>query len=274
MRRDLRVSQQNRRHAFPMSKRPGTNHRAHASRARRQRVALITERSDCGSHTTELGTPMPTMLVVVASEREGLGLIEDLGLKQDRSFRVAAGKHEQKLGLYRGVQCDLLITGVLEHHMVAATSLYLCQQRANRVVNFGAFGTYGTLFGERNAPRIGDVVSVSTSLRFDVDDNLHWVPARTLEEFDIGLESVVCATGSRYSRPSDYVTDCFPKTAHVEDMELYALAVLCETFGVPLHSIKYVTNEVGHDGREQFRKNVVSARDAGYRALISALDTI
>lgn len=217
---------------------------------------------------------MPATLVVVASEREGLGLIEDLGLKQDRSFRVAAGSYEKKLGLYRGALCDLLITGVLEHHMVAATAFYLCQQSVNRVFNFGACGTYGTRFGTRVSPKIGDVVSVSMSQRFDVDDNLHWVPARTLEEVDTGLQSVVCATGSRYSRPSDYETDYFPKTAHVEDMELYALGVLCETFSVPLHSLKYVTNEVGPVGREQFRRNVLSARAAGYKALISVLDAI
>lgn len=215
---------------------------------------------------------MPTTLVVVASEREGLGLIQAFDLHRDPSFKVAAGSHEQRLGLYRGLRCDLLISGVLEHHMVAATALYLRCYSADRIVNFGACGTYGTQFGAQNPPQVGDVVGVSTSLRFDVDDNQHWVPPRKIETCDIDLRHVICATGSRYSKLSDYEADGFPKEAQVEDMELYALAVLSEALEVPLYSIKYVTNKVGPSGKEQYRRNVVAAREDGYTKVDTLLD--
>ncbi len=216
-------------------------------------------------------TSLADTLIVVASEREGLGLVDEFGLKRAVDFKVQAGDHERGLGLYRGKTCDVLISGVLEHHMVAATALCLHRYEPRRVVNFGACGTYGNRFGLETAPKIESVVTISTSYRFDVDDNLHWIPPRTLPVVDLGLATANCVTGSRYSRVSDYDSIHFPKDGHVEDMELYGLAVLMETFSVPLHSIKYVTNDVGPSGREQFRKHVVPARRFGYEALENVL---
>lgn len=210
---------------------------------------------------------MSDCLIVVASEREGLGLVDELGLQRSENFKVQAGQHEAGLGLYRGNGCDLLISGVLEHHMVAATALCIHKLNPGSVVNFGACGTYGSRFGAKAAPKIEEVVCIATSLRFDVGDNLHWVPPRNLSVVDLGLPFANCVTGSRYSQPSDYESAYFPRTGHVEDMELYGLAVLMETFSIPLLSIKYVTNDVGPSGRDQFREHVLSARNSGHEAL-------
>ena len=214
---------------------------------------------------------MADTLIVIASEREGLGLVDEFGLQRAEDFEIQAGDHERGLGLYHGRSFDVLISGVLEHHMVAATALCLHRYKPKRVVNFGACGTYGNRFGVETAPKIESVVSVSTSYRFDVDDNLHWVPPRTLPVVNLSLATANCVTGSRYSRASDYESIHFPKDGQVEDMELYGLAVLMETFAVPLYSIKYVTNDVGPHGREQFREHVVSARRFGHEALENAL---
>lgn len=140
------------------------------------------------------------------------------------------------------------------------------------VINFGAAGSYGT----EHAPAVGEVVLVDTVGRFDVDDNVHWVPPRRLATvdlaLDLGLPTVTCITGSRYSTPRDRASEHFPD-GHVEDMELYALAVLLETLGIPLLSLKYVTNLVDGGGREQFRDNVEANRDRAYRALEGLLQT-
>ncbi len=210
---------------------------------------------------------MPETLVVVASEREGSGLVEAHGLRRVEDFRLKAGSHEAGLGLYRGEFCSVLITGVLEHHMVAATALALQAIDVDHVVNFGACGTYGNRFGATSAPAIGDTVGVSLSYRFDVDDNGHWAPPRRLDVADASLPAVACVSGSRYSRDHDYETGFFPMDGNVEDMELYGLSVLMQTLDRPLYSVKYVVNEVGPSGREQFRANVVSVRASAERAL-------
>ena len=210
---------------------------------------------------------MAKPLIVVASEREGLGLVETGRFKKSDKFHLSAGTHEARLGMYCGDNHNVLISGVMEHHMSAATALACSMEKPSYVLNFGACGTYGDRFGATLAPAIGDVVIVSQSLKFDVDDNLHWVPARVLEVAHIGLPTAICVTGSRYSRPSDYRSDFFPKAGHIEDMELYGLAVLLEHLKVALYSIKYVTNVVGAAGREQFRRNVLQAREKGVVAI-------
>jgi nucleoside phosphorylase len=210
---------------------------------------------------------MPKPLIVVASEREGLGLVENGHFNKSNEFHVRAGTHEAGLGLYCGRDHDVLISGVMEHHMTAATALACSVEKPSYVVNFGACGTYGDRFGSKSAPAAGDVVMVSQCLRFDVGDNLHWVPPREIETAEIGLPTATCVTGSRYSRPSDYKSEFFPRAGHVEDMEIYGLAVLLETLEVPLYGIKFVTNEVGPMGREQFRRNVLQARAKGCIAL-------
>ncbi len=217
---------------------------------------------------------MPRTLVVAASEREGLGLVDAYGLHRVNEFRLKAGDREQALGLYRGEFCDLLLSGVLEHHMVAATALALQHLTVDYVVNFGACGTYGDRFTKGMTPEIGDTVGVSVSCRFDVADNLHWAPPRPLPMPDNLLTPATCVTGSRYSTPSDYESEYFPAAGDVEDMELYGLCVLLESLGKPLYSIKFVTNEVGPAGREQFRANVVPVRDSAQAVLTELLHSL
>jgi hypothetical protein len=76
----------------------------------------------------------------------------------------------------------------------------------------------------------------------EVDDNVHWVPPIALPVPDVDLPSVVCVTGSRYSTENDRKSPYFPVEGQVEDMELYGLAVLLQTLGMPLMSVKFVVN--------------------------------
>lgn len=212
--------------------------------------------------------------VIVASEREGLGLVETWALKRDTDFALCAGDYERGLGLYRGDRRDLVISGVLEHHMVAACALAVRDLSPRVVVNFGASGTYGGRFNGTEGPRIGESVLVSNCFRFDVDDNTHWALPRRLEVLDLGVRQVNCITGSRYSRAEDYASPHFPRQCEIEDMELYAVAVLLETLALTLYSIKYITNQVGPEGRSQFRENVTAARSAGEKTLESLLHVL
>lgn len=140
---------------------------------------------------------MSKPLVVVASEREGLGLVRAWGLSLSDEIQLSAGNHEAALGLYRGQSHDVLISGVLEHHMVAATAAAVYAVSPAFIVNFGACGTYGARFGAISAPRINDVVRVCVSSRFDVGDNLHWVPPRSLNLIEMDLPVAHCVSGSR-----------------------------------------------------------------------------
>jgi hypothetical protein len=108
--------------------------------------------------------------------------------------------------------------------------------------------------------------------RFDVDDNVHWAPPLELQVPAVDLPSAVCVTGSRYSTPADRASPYFPKEGQVEDMELYGLTVLLQTLQIPLVSVKYVVNEVGPDGREQLRQNIIPLRQRAEEALVAVLD--
>lgn len=195
-------------------------------------------------------------LIVIASQNEATGLIPRLALQRDPSFEFAGRDREPNIGFYRGNKCNLAITGVLEHHMVAATALVLSRLGGEIpfVLNYGAVGCYRST-SKANGPAIGETVIVRKVCRFDVDDNLHWVPPIDLHVPPVDLRSVVCVTGSRYSNLNDYESPFFPADGQVEDMELYSLAVLLSAFRIPLTALKFVVNSLPSNGPGQAKQN-------------------
>jgi hypothetical protein len=59
-------------------------------------------------------------LIVVASEREGMGLVQRLALRREPLFCFPGRMREASAGFYTSHPFHLAITGVLEHHMAAA----------------------------------------------------------------------------------------------------------------------------------------------------------
>jgi len=212
-------------------------------------------------------------LVVVASEKEGMGLVKRLGLRRDPEIRLPGLCREKNSGLYCGDKLNLAITGVYEHNMTAAVSLVL--HHANRnplfVLNFGAAGLYAHHHVNAGLT-IGDMVHVQKVCRFDLDDNVHWAPSVDLRCSDACLPKAVCVTGSRYSTENDRRSPYFPKDGQIEDMELYGLAVLLQTHKIPLISIKVIANLVVSDGRQQMRNNLSAMISAAEERIISAID--
>ncbi|MDH3600027.1 MAG: hypothetical protein OEU26_10365 [Candidatus Tectomicrobia bacterium] len=207
-------------------------------------------------------------LVVVACEREGMGLVQRLGLQRDVHFRFPGCEREEHAGFYRSAHFHLAITGVLEHNMSAATTLALLrlERQISCVVNFGTVGCYFER-ADSGCPTVGDVVVIRRVYRFDVDDNVHWARPIELHVPNVNLPAVSCVTGSRYSTASDRQSIYFPQEGQVEDMELYGLAVLLQTLRIPLLSVKYVVNTVEPSGREQARQNIVPFRPRAEVAL-------
>lgn len=210
-------------------------------------------------------------LVVVASGREGLGLVQRFRLRRDHHFHLPAYAQEAHAVFYRGDRFHLAITGVLEHHMSAATALVLLRlgHQISSVVNMGAVGYYHDRATSADLA-VGDVVIIHRVYRFDVDDNAHW--ARPIDLFlpDVNLPAVSCVTGSRYSTAMDRRSVYFPHEGQVEDMELYGLAVLLKTLGRRLLSVKYIVNAVSA-GREQARQHIVTLRHRLEEALLEVL---
>lgn len=216
-------------------------------------------------------------LIVIASQKEAAGLIPRLALKRDPGFEFACRDREPKIGFYRGATCNLAITGVLEHHMVAATALVLARLGGEIpfVLNYGAVGCYRSL-SDSDGPKIGETVFIHKVCRFDVDDNVHWVPAVNLAVPPTGLRSVVCVTGSRYSNAKDHKSLFFPSDGQVEDMELYSLAVLLSVFRTPLIALKFVVNFLPSDGPGEARQHHTATRcsadDAFFEAFEKCMD--
>ncbi len=217
----------------------------------------------------------PVPLVVVASEKEAVGLVPQLGLQRDLSFDFPLRERESNIGFYRGTSCNLAITGVLEHNMVAQIALVLSRltEKVPFVLNFGTVGYYRQK-GKTQEMTLGDSVLVNTVRRFDIDDNLHWAPPINLYVPSIDLPSAVCITGSRYSTEADHESPFFPADGDVEDMELYALAVLLHTFQIPLIALKFIVNYVPTDGPAQAQRNLVASRSHAEKTLMKVLEEV
>ena len=91
-------------------------------RRRRAAGAIVTP-ADLAADVMKLTDTAASPLVVIASEREAMGPVEQTGLRRDSRFRFPGRQREPNAGYYPGDSWNLSITGVLEHNMVAASAL-------------------------------------------------------------------------------------------------------------------------------------------------------
>jgi len=182
------------------------------------------------------------ILIVCALHEEAQGLINRLHLSE--LWRHDRGRQSLFQGHLGAVRVRIAVTGVLEHNatgMLTRLLLWPGEPPPRVVINFGCVGAY-----EGRKLRIGDAFFVTEARHFDVDvpepDPFDVRSFKLLVPKSEAMQDIVCTTGARFTRDQP--------GCHCEDMELYALASLCEVAELPLLSMKYVANFCNESGAE------------------------
>lgn len=151
---------------------------------------------------------------------------------------------------------DKIITGIGKVEATLGLTLQLSKfvneyKPIDHVVNFGTAGT-------DDKELLGKIVECISFHEWDL--NLKEIGIhndRMINSLSIwGGPNILCMTGDQFKMP-DYKLPWA-----IYDMEAYAYARVCESFRIPFHSFKYITNT-----RENAMEDWIKNSDEGARAL-------
>ncbi|MEZ5338257.1 MAG: hypothetical protein R3F46_08305 [bacterium] len=188
-------------------------------------------------------------LLLVAMREEAQPLISGLGL-------VEIARPDPLRSLYRRGPLLLAVSGIGAHNMAAMAGLALREHPAiEAVANFGSAGAYAA--ARLPAGRLRCVEQVA---KWDLQLPLsgmekHHPPLRLSGGLpaEQGIPACRCNSGCSFSTREARERPDFP-AAELEDMELYGLASFCSLLGLPLWSLKFVSNQVGDTALEEFSR--------------------
>ena len=75
-----------------------------------------------------------------------------------------------------------------------------------------------------------------------------------------GYEGVVCASGDSFVRESDTYLKLMK--VDIVDMELIAIARVCNKYNIPWRSFKFISDYIGHNIEQQWQDGVTKASEA------------
>jgi adenosylhomocysteine nucleosidase len=159
--------------------------------------------------------------------------------------------------------CRVVLTG--PGKVAAATNLAiaLAEERPSMVLNVGTAGAL--------RPRHEGVYRIGRVIEHDLDHEAieHLTGIRFPNAIDLDVESdIVLATGDVFVQ-DPMVRDRLAEHAHLVDMEGYAVARACLTFGVPCTMLKVVSDEASEEALTSWK----AAVDEAARAIAVAVDS-
>jgi len=157
----------------------------------------------------------------------------------------------------------VLYTGVGKLNAAYAVTRALQQSKPDLVVNYGTAGGLN--------PQIDGLVEVGRVLQ--VDMNAEPLAPRGQTPFDrkpAALESgqtgVVCGSGDTF------VTVVYPwlleHGVEIVDMELFAIAFICQQEGVPWRAFKYISDHGDKDSGDSWNAHLSGGQDAFLKQLL------
>lgn len=75
-----------------------------------------------------------------------------------------------------------------------------------------------------------------------------------------GYEGVVCASGDSFVRETENYLNLM--NVDIVDMELIAIARVCNKYDIPWRSFKFISDYIGHDIERQWQDGVIKASEA------------
>ena len=192
--------------------------------------------------------------MVFAMECEAEGFIN---LCKVVSEKVWGGQKCYELS-FDGKQFSLIVCGIGKVNAAAAT-VKLIEGGATQIFNAGLCGAISDNLS------VGEVVSVSQCIQYDFDlSNLDHckkgkIPNMESEFFNLstldGFDFGVCASGDRFSNSEKDKKMLSKMGADIREMELAAVAQVCELYNIPLFSVKSVSNVTGKQSSTSYAKN-------------------
>jgi adenosylhomocysteine nucleosidase len=169
--------------------------------------------------------------------------------------------------------CDLIYTGVgkVNAALNLAKRLSLHNSSNLAVINLGSAGSHVFSSGQvvctsRFFERDMDVTPLGFPLGLTPFEDELYIESSLVFP---GIPSAICYTGD------SFVKERNPETKYeILDMEGYALAKVCKSFGVQFGAIKFITDGADGDAAEEWKKSVPRTAEALKNTLLQAIQNI
>jgi len=150
-----------------------------------------------------------------------------------------------------------IVSGVGKIKASAATEYLLSQNKISKVLNFGMAG------GIDNSVNIGDIVNVIGS--YDNDEDLsafgqEKVKRQLVSIDDFDAPQGICVSGDKFVNDYEEAKGINKRyNALCYEMELSAIALICNMHGVPILSIKYISDKADENAEFDFDESLKKA---------------
>ena len=150
----------------------------------------------------------------------------------------------------------VLYTGLGKLNAAYALTRHLQQQRPKLVVNYGTAGGLN--------PALSGLVEIRRVLQADMEAEPLAPRGQTPFspgpfQLDSGAEGVVCGSGDRFVTAVD--PWLLQHGVEVVDMELFAIASVCQREGIPWRSFKYISDHADRDSDTSWQSHVRGGQD-------------
>ncbi len=163
-------------------------------------------------------------------------------------------------GVLKGERVMVVVTGVGKVNAAAGTQ-FAIQSGAERLVNIGVCG------GFEESMHVGDVYEVEKAVQYDFDlsevngTEVGVLNGRVSPYFELETRGRypkrILGSGDRFTNGEEDFPLLRRLKVGLRDMEGAAIAQVAEAAGVPLYSIKCVTDTIGPNATGQYRENLV-----------------
>ena len=150
----------------------------------------------------------------------------------------------------------VLHTGLGKLNAAYALTRELQRRRPKLVVNYGTAGGLN--------PSLAGLVEIRRVLQVDMEAEPLAPRGQTPFspdpfQLDSGVEGVVCGSGDRFVTAVD--PWLLQHGVEVVDMELFAIASVCQREGIPWRSFKYISDHADRDSETSWQSHVQAGQD-------------
>ena len=157
---------------------------------------------------------------------------------------------------------EVIYTGVGKVNATSATTLAVMALRPQLVVNYGTAGKITHI--HNGLVEVADVVQRDmAAMPLAPRGRTPFSPE--LDRLSSGFGHVVCGTGD------SFVTTIDPwlveNSIDIVDMELFAIAHVCQRHGVPWRAFKFITDAADDNAADHWNENVAGGEDLFWEVL-------
>ncbi|WP_424628326.1 5'-methylthioadenosine nucleosidase [Bradyrhizobium sp. SYSU BS000235] len=151
---------------------------------------------------------------------------------------------------------EVIYTGVGKINTTSATTLALQAQQPTLVINYGTAG--------KITKSLRGLVEVSAVVQRDMMAMPLAPRGRTpfspdLDRLSSGYGSVVCGTGDSFVTSVDpWLTE---NNIDIVDMELFAIAHVCQRHSVPWRAFKFITDDADDNAADHWTENIADGEE-------------